>query len=407
MPIELKGKVRPGEADRRYYMIRVQVDGRRVVASSGTRNKSDALRKESALITALRENPKMTQADVVAAVTGNGSFRHQRAVESSGGVTLRDAFDRCLASPELWSHLKSRIHYERAADEACEFLGGDKPLSLIDAEQIAKYVTHLSVTEVRRKGGKKATRSGATINFYLAVLRSLFNTVAAGRWQNAPSMFPPVPNVPKRSQREYYISPEDEKALLDALDALDAIPTKEREGRARKRDAWRYRQLFLMLLECGLRVREGLRLRWSDIRLPDPGTSYEDEFQGSITLGREDELKTKKRRSVPMTPTLRKLMEELKDRPIGPFADLNYGRARELWARARDAVGITDKDCVIHSTRHTCASRLLEADANLFEVKTWLGHSSIKTTEKYLHLANKQLVGAAAKMSRLRKPSGA
>lgn len=405
MPLELKGTLKPGEADRRYYMIRVQVDGRRVVASSGTRNKQDAIKKESALIAALRANPKMTQADIVAAVSGTGSPRHKRAAIKSEGVTLREAFDRCLRSPELWGAIKGRIHYERGADEACDYFGADLPLDCLDADLIAKYVTHLSEHEVHRKGGKKEKRSGSTVNFYLSVLRSLLNTVALGRWEKCPTMFPPVPSVPKRTQREFYLSPEDEEAMLNALDALDAIPTKAREGRARKRDAYRYRQLFLMLLEAGLRVREGLGLRWSDIRLPPQGTPYDDPFQGSITLGRADEIKRGKRRTVPMTPTLRQLMESLRDRPVGPFSDLTYSRARDLWARAREAVGIHDRDCVIHSTRHTCASRLLEAEVNLMEVKTWLGHSSVKTTEKYIHLANKQLVGAAAKMSRLRKPS--
>lgn len=106
-----------------------------------------------------------------------------------------------------------------------------------------------------------------------------------------------------------------------------------------------------------------------------------------------------------MTTTLRHLIEGLKkrgDSKQGPFADLKYSRANLLWVKARKSVGITDKDCVIHCTRHTCASRLLEGGAGLTEVKDWLGHTSIATTMRYAHLAQHQLVGAAKKMSRLR-----
>ena len=39
MPLQLKGTLKPGEADRRYYMIRVQVDGRRVVVSANTQTR--------------------------------------------------------------------------------------------------------------------------------------------------------------------------------------------------------------------------------------------------------------------------------------------------------------------------------------------------------------------------------
>ncbi|MEX1828930.1 tyrosine-type recombinase/integrase [Luteibacter sp. CQ10] len=89
--------------------------------------------------------------------------------------------------------------------------------------------------------------------------------------------------------------------------------------------------------------------------------------------------------------------------PEGPFKDLKDRRARDIWARARKAAGIKHRDCVIHSLRHTCASRLLESGVDLKIVKEWLGHSSIATTDIYTHLQTKQLTSAAQSIHRLRQ----
>jgi site-specific recombinase XerD len=55
-----------------------------------------------------------------------------------------------------------------------------------------------------------------------------------------------------------------------------------------------------------------------------------------------------------------------------------------------------DKEFVIHSTRHTCASRMVNAGVDLYVVKEVLGHSSIQVTEKYAHLAPHKLSDAVA-----------
>jgi site-specific recombinase XerD len=55
---------------------------------------------------------------------------------------------------------------------------------------------------------------------------------------------------------------------------------------------------------------------------------------------------------------------------------------------------IGDLEFVIHSLRHTCASRLVNAGVDLYVVCKWLGHSSIQITERYAHLNPDKLVHA-------------
>lgn len=64
------------------------------------------------------------------------------------------------------------------------------------------------------------------------------------------------------------------------------------------------------------------------------------------------------------------------------------------WWETLEQVGI--KDLRIHDLRHTFASWLVMRGISLYVVRDLLGHSSIKMTERYAHLANSALIEAVA-----------
>jgi integrase len=43
-------------------------------------------------------------------------------------------------------------------------------------------------------------------------------------------------------------------------------------------------------------------------------------------------------------------------------------------------------DCTIHTLRHTHATRLIQNGMNVYEVRTVLGHTDVRTTMRYAHL---------------------
>ena len=62
------------------------------------------------------------------------------------------------------------------------------------------------------------------------------------------------------------------------------------------------------------------------------------------------------------------------------------GTAQKIYYQAKEKARVT-KGQGIHTLRHCFASHLRENGAELYVIKRWLGHSSIKTTCRYIHLS--------------------
>jgi hypothetical protein len=71
-----------------------------------------------------------------------------------------------------------------------------------------------------------------------------------------------------------------------------------------------------------------------------------------------------------------------------PFKQIHYS-----WDKARTAAKLSDVR--MHDLRHSFASALVNEGMTLYDVKQILGHTNIKTTERYAHLSNQRLKAAA------------
>ena len=89
------------------------------------------------------------------------------------------------------------------------------------------------------------------------------------------------------------------------------------------------------------------------------------------------------------------LAKQCADR-IGRVFPVKQDLLSRAWDSARETMGITDDHQFIpHACRHTCASRLVQAGVDLYTVQRFLGHSTIRVTERYAHLSPLMLQTAA------------
>jgi site-specific recombinase XerD len=71
-----------------------------------------------------------------------------------------------------------------------------------------------------------------------------------------------------------------------------------------------------------------------------------------------------------------------------PFVNIFYA-----WNTARKSAGLSNVR--MHDLRHSFASLLINSGRTLYEVQHILGHTQVKTTQRYAHLSQDTLLAAA------------
>ncbi|GEP11705.1 integrase [Methylobacterium gnaphalii] len=153
-----------------------------------------------------------------------------------------------------------------------------------------------------------------------------------------------------------------------------------------------YQIVVRFALASGCRLAEVVGLLWSDI----------DWGERQITVrGKGDKVDR-----IPLTAGMRELLFPLQDqhetkvftyacrkkrgaRQVGDRLPVTYEGLKTTWRRSLAKSGVTDFR--FHDNRHTAATRLLRAGANLKHVQHLLRHEDIATTTKYAHVTNDDL----------------
>ena len=164
----------------------------------------------------------------------------------------------------------------------------------------------------------------------------------------------------------------------------------------------RFRAYFWTVYSCGLRLNEALALQVGDI----------DSQRMRIHIHRG---KGAKDRLVPLpAATLDVLREYWKTHRhatllfpkttyqggVVPGTQQTMHESTVQGALRRVVVGLQfTRNISIHCLRHSYATHLLEAGVNLRLLQQYLGHSSLKTTARYLHLTSCGQENAALKIN--------
>lgn len=227
----------------------------------------------------------------------------------------------------------------------------------------------------------KGGASPATVRRKLASLRTFYSHLVR---ENAASANPfgalKGPRMPKMLPKT--LSADDVKAFLNA-------PAAEL---ARKRisrfEFLRDKALFEFLYSTGCRISEALSVKWGDV----------DFSRGSLVVTG----KGSKQRLVilgrPALSALKKYAGESPDASSGApvfIASMKGGSMSARLAERRmkrylEAAGLPG-DLTPHKLRHSFATHLLDAGADLRSVQEMLGHSSLSTTQIYTHVSVERL----------------
>jgi len=216
----------------------------------------------------------------------------------------------------------------------------------------------------------RTTHAPGSCNRLLILLRYLFSL--ANKWDVPGVQKNPATGIPLMKEdnfKERYLSTQEAQKLYEVL-------------RSSENPMLQY--FVSMLILTGARKREVLDARWQD-------------FDFERRTWRIHTTKSGKPRFVPMSDGLINLLESVprydcewvfpNPKTLKPFVSFFTS-----WNTARRLAGL--EDVRIHDLRHSYASFLVNAGRSLYEVQRLLGHTQIKTTQRYAHLSHDTLLDA-------------
>jgi integrase/recombinase XerC len=295
-----------------------------------------------------------------------------------------DGFQAYVADERRFSPrtvLAYRTDLDRFADfweqEFAHENAGKTPLSRMDTLTVRSYLAHLH----------RARLSNRSLARHLSTLRSFFRWACReGHLEKNPARGLPSPRIPRTLPRALTL-PDTERLLEAAAEEDGLIPERDRA-------------LFELLYATGLRVSEAAGLDLEDVdfsarlvrvtgkgsreRIVPFGETAAEALRGYLpsraALRADNSERAARRRDGNDEPE--------SGEPL--FVNARGGRlttrsmARLLKRRLR-AAGLP-AEISPHALRHTFATHLLQAGADLRAIQELLGHASLSTTQKYTHL---------------------
>jgi integrase/recombinase XerC len=288
-------------------------------------------------------------------------------------------FENYLAKERRYSAYTVR-NYRQAFEDFYRWLVAarlwDRGLGSLGAREMRDFVI---------EGQRRFDRR--TLHNHASGLRTFFKYwIRHGKLAKNPLLAVPLPKLEKRLPK--FLTEEQMKLLLTGPQRLLENETLDAHT------AWRDRLAMELLYGGGLRVSELVGLTYGDID-PESGVAR--------VLG-----KGRKERLCPLgrvaTAVLTKFRREFA-RETGPKDDVLINangsrmeiRAVQLMLKRYLALAGLPLDLTPHKLRHSYATHLLNAGADLRLVQELLGHSQLATTQVYTHVSVARLKEIYAK----------
>ena len=235
-----------------------------------------------------------------------------------------------------------------------------------------------------------AGRSASSIRSALLVISKLWNMAKSDCIVDGepPTKDPSTKGPAINNKKERYLTSDEADELLRAL-------------RLRSEQV---ADMAKLSLYCGLRAGEIFNLEWADVNFDTQQLRLKDT-------------KNKRNRFIQMQPTILQLFTKLQESRAGGsqyvFQNRTGGKMTSIsdtFERVVESLGlnegIADKrlKLTFHGLRHSCASFLVQSGVPLYTVSAILGHTTLRMTERYAHLAPDNLSAALNQVEIAMKP---
>jgi site-specific recombinase XerD len=325
-----------------YYLYFIDDAGRRKCISTKAKYKPDALR----FLTDFKNKPKPVKETPVIYLSG------------LRGEVMKYVSDNMS---------KTTAGIYKTVFDNLERVFKNKPVKMINNSDIENYKS-IRAGEVSR----------ASVNKELRTIKAVFNIAIRFEWvSDNPLKYVKKLTIP---EKEYLAFTRDETGLI--LNNIENACINK---------------LCYFALLTGCRIDEIINLQWRDVNLSE----------SAVTIRNKPNFKTKtgRIREIPVSDelnTLLKSMLETEGNVIKHFTPDMYIFANgngykytknyvsKYFKRVLRNLNFPEK-YHFHCLRHTYITALIKGGVNINYVKEIAGHSSIKTTENYIHISNNDL----------------
>ena len=242
--------------------------------------------------------------------------------------------------------------YYRKAKEITEYFG--KPMKQVKIQELRNYLLNY----LRQERGL----TEKSVNYYNNVIRFIYDVVI-----DAPINKRQLPLYKGKRRLPKILSDKELDVFFNAC------------------DNYMYKTIFMMIYGSGLRISEATNLRVEDI------DSENMRLFVRNGKGERERYTVLPKTSLEMLRICYKMYQP--NHPEGYIFlnregnPLKSERLRVFFRRYRRKAKISE-EFIVHSLRHAFATRLVEEGIPLVQVKELLGHSCIRSTMTYVHVAN-------------------
>lgn len=235
------------------------------------------------------------------------------------------------------------------------FIGADRDLRDVGTKEIKEFMRYLNSNSNLSKSSKK---------MLFGTVRLLFKSLYLQEY------------ILTNPTQDYFIKPDGIDGIREVFTKeeialfLDTIDIETDKG-------LRDRSIFELIYSSGLRIGEVCNLKVGDV-----------DFTDRMLFVRDG--KFSKDRIVPVSEVAMSFLklylnERIDKKDEYLFGKISKSNIRILFRKQLKEIGIKRDNLTVHSIRHSTATHLLEAGADLRYVQELLGHNSIETTAIYTH----------------------